>query len=396
MKKSAILKLFSLVTFAAAGAFAIANVKSSKKAESVKADTTVDYGTSGTIMLELDNTNWRSNCKVGLYMFDNSVSKSAWGSLVTPSGGRYVEYSYSLDFKPAQCIALCVAPGAEVLGDWCWNYDDSGLYGRTNDTNFKKVVAIGNYYTDSKYCVSSAHDLLTEVKGGASDSWSVATVDVQLTNVKVNSNDKIEVYGNVSLPAGTYFKVVKGGSVWCGNYDAHSSVKSNFSGGGESNIHNTAAGTYEFYFVYEDGSLWITDPIYAAADEWAQYFLNHSGCDSTGVNLPSGWSACATEYGKLSNGAKDLVYGATAKTDGSFIEQAVARYDHAVSCHPSLTKFIVNSSSTPRAVVSNLDYRTVSTTDSNNLIVIVSIVSLISASTLVGLIVIKRRRGIAK
>jgi len=38
----------------------------------------------------------------------------------------------------------------------------------------------------------------------------------------------------------------------------------------------------------------------------------------------------------------------------------------------------------------------ISSTDSNNLVVIVSIVSLISASTLVGLIVIKRRRGIAK
>lgn len=49
MKKSAILKLFSLVTFAAAGAFAIANVKSAEKAESVSATGTkrvfIDFDT---------------------------------------------------------------------------------------------------------------------------------------------------------------------------------------------------------------------------------------------------------------------------------------------------------------------------------------------------------------
>ncbi len=400
MKKSSILKLFSLVTFAVAGAFAIANADGSKKAESVKADTTVTIGNSGTIMLQLNTAEWQSSgSKIGLYMFNNSISKSAWGGLVTPSGSsRFVEYSYTLDFTPAQCIAFRFSPGVEVMGDWCFenNRGNDDIWSTTNDTDFNNVVWLGNYYPNSKWTESGAYDLTAVVKGGATDNWSVATVDTRLTNVKVNGSDNLEVYGSVTLPAGTYFKVVKGSDTWCGAYSAHSTIQSNLSGGGSANIHNTAAATYEFYFDYDGESVYITDPVYAAADEWAQYFLAHVGCDANGVNEPTGWSVCATEYGKLSGDAKDLVYGATPKTDGSFIEQAVARYDHAVSCHPSLTKFIVNSSSTPRAVVSNLDYRTVSTTDSSNLIIIVSIVSLISASTLVGLIVIKRRRGIAK
>jgi hypothetical protein len=403
MKKSSILKLFSLLTFAAAGAFAVAAAKGSKKAEVAKAETTIDIGNSGTIMLQLNTAEWKSSgSKIGLYMFNNSVSKSAWGNLVTPSGSsRFVEYSYSLDFTPAQCIAFRFAPGVETMGEWCWENDrgNEAIWATTNDTDFNNVVWLGNYFPDSKWTESGAYDLSAVVKGGSSGSWSEATVDTQLTHVKVNGSDNLEVYGEVILPAGTYFKVVKGSGsgTWCGAYSAHSSIQSNLSGGGESNIHNSAAATYEFYFDYDGESVYITDPVMAEADEWAQYFLSHVGCDSKGISLPSGWSACAEEYGKLSGDAKNLIYGSTAKEDGSYIEQAVARYDYAVAHHASLTKFIVNSSSVARASI-NLEFVNdiYSTTQSSNLIIIVSIVSLISASTLVGLIVLKKRKVVNK
>jgi len=266
MKKSTILKLFSLLTFAAAGAFAVAAAKGSKKAEAVKAETTVEIGNSGTIMLQLNTAEWQSSgSKIGLYMFNNSVSKSAWGNLVTPSGSsRFVEYSYNLDFTPAQCIAFRFDPGVETMGDWCFenNRGNSAIWSTTNDTDFSNVVWLGNYYPSSKWTESGAYDLSAVVKGGASDSWAEATVDTQLTHVKVNGSDNLEVYGEVTLPAGTYFKVVKGSGegTWCGNYSAHSSIQSNLSGGGSSNIHNTASATYEFYFDYDGESVNI-DPI---------------------------------------------------------------------------------------------------------------------------------------
>ena len=404
MKKSAILKLFSLVTFAAAGVFAIANSSSSQKAEAVKADSTVDYGNSGLVYLELNTGDWKyTGSKIALYMFNDSVSKNAWGDFVTPDGtSRYIEYPYSLDFTPQGCIAFRFDPGVETCGQWCFDNDrsNSAVWSTTNDITFKKVIALGQYYEKSKWTTSSSHDLLTEVKGGATDDWKVATVDVQLTHTKITNGNTLEVYGEVELPAGTYFKVVKGGSVWCDNYNAEDAIKSNFTGGSGSNIHNTAAGTYEFYFAYEGASLWIADPITAAADEWAQNFLG-ANCIATKSN----WAAQGVAFGNLGAKSQALLAGQAHidhNTEAtSYIAQAVQRYDYIIELYGitgtgSFSDFMGRVEAGKVVPKSAAPFVSYNTPDSNNLIVIVSIVSLISASTLVGLIVIKRRRGIAK
>lgn len=361
-----------------------------------KAEHSITLGNSGTIYLQLNTNEWKSNgSKIGLYMFNNNVSKSAWGGLVTPSGSsRFVEYSYSLDFTPNQCIAFRFDPGVETMGDWCWenNRGNSAIWSTTNDTSFNHVVWLGEYYKDSKWTQSGAYDLNAVVKGGASDSWSVATVDQQLTNVKVNGSDNLEVYGSVSLPANTYFKVVKGGSTWCGDYTAHSSIQSNLSGGGSSNIHNTAAATYEFYFDYDGQTTYLTDPDMAAADEWAQYFMAHVGCDETGVDLPSGWSACATEYGKLSGNAKDIVYKATANPSGNYVEQAVARYDVAVRNHSSLSRFIVDSKDTPRSAAIIINPVAQVASNSGSMIAII-VISSVSIAAIGGYFLFKKKKN---
>ena len=366
-----------------------------KSSRVVKADTSTVLGDSGKIFLQLNTNEWKSSSsKIGLYMFNNSVSKSAWGGYVTPSGtSRYVEYSYDLDFTPNQCIAFRVSSDAPAMGQWLFddNRSDSRIYSTTNDTTFDNVVWLGNYYTDSKWTESGAYDINAVVKGGNADEWSVATVDAALTNVKVNGSDKLEVYGEVALPANTYFKVVKGGSKWCGAYTFHSSISNNLSGGGESNIHNTAAATYEFYFVYNDETVYITDPAMAAADEWAQYFLNHVGCDANGVNLPSGWSACANEYAKLSGDAKDIVYGTTGNESGNYLEQAVARYDYAVAHHAGLSRFIVNSSDTPRAARYVPASQLTSAVENNGLLII-GIVSLVATSAVAGYFLLRKKK----
>ena len=385
----------ALTTLMGVGIFAGLTATSNTVAEEVKAEHSITLGNSGTIYLQLNTNEWKSSgSQIGLYMFNNSVSRSAWGSLVTPSGSsRFVEYSYSLDFTPTQCIAFRFDPGVQTMGDWCWenNRGNSAIWSTTNDTDFNHVVWLGNYYPSSKWTESGAYDLNAVVKGGNSDSWSVATVDTQLTHVKVNGSDNLEVYGDVSLPANTYFKVVKGGSTWCGSYSCHSSIQSNLSGGGSSNIHNTAAATYEFYFDYDGETTYITDPDMAAADEWAQYFLAHVGCDSTGENLPSGWSSCASQYASLSGAAKNIVYGASAKVDGSYVEQAVARYDVAVANHSSLTRFIVNSGNTPRSAAIKTP-ATIETVETSNIVLIVAIVSFISSTGIGGYFFFKKRR----
>ena len=371
------------------------SVASRKLAMEVKAEHSIDFGNSGTIYLQLNTDTWQSSSsKIGLYMFNNSVGKSAWGGYVTPSGSsRFVEYSYSLSFTPTQCIAFRMDPSAPAMGDWCWASDrgDSRIWSTTNDTDFKNVVWLGNYYKDSKWTESGAYDLDAVVKGGSSQSWSTPTVDAKLTHVKVNGSDNLEVFGSVSLPDNTYFKIVKGGSVWCGDYSAHSSIASNLNGGGDANIHNISAATYEFYFDYDGCSTYITDPDMAAADEWAQYFLTNVGCDESGASLPSGWTVCATEYAKLSGNSKNIVYGATAKVDGNYIEQAVARYDVAVRNHSSLDRFIVNSGNTPRAAAINNNPIAQITANSGSMIAIIAI-SVVSLAAVGGYFLFRKKK----
>ena len=160
MKKFSLLKLFSITAFAMAGALAVANAVSSKKAESASADTTIDVGDSGEVLLQLNTSDWRyTGSKIALYMFNNTESKDAWGGFVTPSeSSKFVEYSYDLDFTPEGCIAFRFDPGVETCGSWCFadGRSNSAIWSTTNDITFKKVIWLGNYYESSKWTESGS------------------------------------------------------------------------------------------------------------------------------------------------------------------------------------------------------------------------------------------------
>lgn len=351
------------------------------------------YKVPSKFFIQFNNNTWKeTSSKVCFYLFNNDVSKDAWCDYVYPDGkSKYMEYTYDLDFTPKGAIAFRVnKTDTRAPGSWMFGNDrgDSAIWSTTNDITVDDVIWLGDHYENSKWTVSGSwgFDDIT-IKGGASQSWSTPTVDFKLTNYKT-TGAALEVYGEYTLPANTYFKSIRG-TEWIGTYSAHDSIKSNFNGGGSSNIHNIESGTYEFYFDYEAKSLYITDPVYAAADEWAQYFLNNVGCDSTGVNLPTGWSDCATEYAKLKGASKDLIYGATAKQNGSYIEKAVARYDHALVSHPTLDRFIKNSSNVSRAVSSPFGIQM--ETNNTQATITIVVTTLISVVAVGGFFLLKRK-----
>ena len=400
MKKSAILKLFSLVAFAAAGVFAVGAAKSSRKAEPVKADP-VTY--SGSIIVEKAEGDARwDGCYLASYLFDDN-SHNTWGPKIANTNSKYQVYSWSgLSFEPTKIILLRVPSNWD--SDWQdpWWSGEGGIYERTGNVTLSStdVVWINGSATESSGW--TAYSTSAVVMGYDKDDGGSQILNAPLSEIKINSNDVLECYGEVTLAANTYFKVVKGGVIWSNSYTAHSSVASNFSlvEGGNENIHNTAAGTYEFYFKYNDAQLYITDPVLAAADDWAQNFLG-ANCTATKAN----WTARGTEFAALNSGAKTLLAGQAHidyKSEATtLIEQAVQRYDYVIELYGiegegSFADFMGRVEAgkvVPKSAAPAISYNTPS---SNNLIVIVSIVSLISASTLVGLIVIKRRRGIAK
>lgn len=351
---------------------------------------------SGTINIDLRDSGWsEASANYAVLFMDKTTypeEVDAWSTYKTgtTTGQKLVQVPYNIPFEPKQML---IARYNSSYSQSSWNTQkwptDGNLWGQTNDIDgVSSVVRIGNNEGNK-----NAYLGYPKVIGGTGGAWADI---LYLEDIKMNGSNNVEYYSTtVTLAANTSFKIQVAPYAdgdYYGTYSTHDSLKNNFSGGGSSNILAKVAGTYAFYFDSFAGSLYITKVEIAEADEWAQYFLANVGCDSTGRNLPSGWSTCATEYAKLSGPAKDIVYGATASEGGTYVEQAVARYDVAVRNHPSLTKFIVNSGDTPRsAAIANVPsiFRS---SETSNTILIVVIFSAIAVTAIGGYFFLRHRK----
>ena len=347
---------------------------------------------TGSIVLQKNDNDMKyTGSSLVAYFFDSN-SHDGWGAKVANDGKTYQQYNWSLNFEPETIIMLRVD-----TANWSSSDPWNNVWSRTGNVSLTNADVLWMKGTATQYNSDwGTWELNSYVKGGASDSWTVATVDTKLSSVKVNMDGKLEAYGSVSLPANTYFKMYKqGDNKWIGNYSTHSSISSNFTGGGSSNIHNTAAGTYEFYFDFDGESVYITDPVIAAADEWAQDFIEHVGCDSTGVNLPSNWSTFASAYPSLANNVKDYIYATTAVEEGgTSIQYAMWQYDWAVKHHTSLAKFVTNAAGTVRPVNNSMvvnNYAPFVISNNNSFIAIV-VISLVGVSTIGAFVYVRTRK----
>lgn len=349
---------------------------------------------SGTIHVDLKDTWYDAAANYAVLFMDKTTYSSeisAWSTYTTGilTGDRLVNISYNIPFEPLE-MTLVRYNSSYTEGQWNTTKfpEDGNKWGQTPDVSFSEVIRVGTTTIEGKNVVYSGYPKVCR--------WNPSDSDIYLNAVKMNGNRHAEYYStSITLATNQEFKIqiapYESGD-YSGNYSTHDSLKSSFTGGGSSNIKCLTGGTYAFYFDSTNNSTFITKVEIAEADEWAQYFLANVGCDATGRNLPTGWSSCATEYGKLSGAAKDIVYGATASEGGTYVEQAVARYDVAVKNHPSLTKFIVNSGDTPRsAAIANVSsiFRS---SETSNTILIVVIFSSIALTSIGGYFFLRHRK----
>lgn len=101
------------------------------------------------------------------------------------------------------------------------------------------------------------------------------------------------------------------------------------------------------------------------------------------------WSGLATSYSALYDNQKSILWGATAKEDGTNVEQAVARYDYLVVKY-GLDNFI--SGRTPTELVTPHTSPIASDANTTNAMIIVTVIALTSVSAIAVLLVIKRRK----
>ena len=149
-----------------------------------------------------------------------------------------------------------------------------------------------------------------------------------------------------------------------------------------------------------EGNIWIQEAEpYLVAYAYAGYFLTNVGCDSNGVNVPSGWSTVATRYASLSDDVKNYLYSfdveaARAIDAGDDIVLMFDRYNWAVSNNPNnLSHFITNAAGTARLVSSTkLSFSIMDNNNSTNIIPLIVIISLVSVTAIGGFFFIRKRR----
>lgn len=344
---------------------------------------------SGTLHVDLNNSGWANDAaNYAILFMDKTTYPSevvGWSSYVTGAvaGHRLVEVPYSLQFEP-KLMTVVRYDTSKTQSDWNtdkWN----SVWSQTKDVDFSQTIRIGNTTDSGDNNKHYAYGGFPKLIGGVGGAWNDIAY---LESVKENGSNNAEFYKlDVTLAANTAFKVLVGpynDGDYYATYTPHSSISSRFSGGGSNNIVCSTAGTYAFYFDSYAHTLYITREEIAEADEWAQYFNAHVGCDPTGQSTPSGWSSCATEYAKLSDDAKDYVYGETANPSGTYTQVALVTYDYAVAHHASLTKFVTNHSGTPRNVapVTSPAALVGNVVNNNNVIAIVVIISVVAVPSI--------------
>ena len=384
MKTKGLVKLLVGLTLAASGAFAVRNGLSHKKAEVVEAG---NYSGSIIIQKNSDNGGWTSRGKLVGYLYNGS--SNTWGTAVTNNSSTYQEYSWSgLDFEPTTIIILNVAD------NWSSSWDNPW---------WSPSCRTGNV------TLSGSNVVWMQKDASESENWGSYSMETfvmnssdtkigELGNYKVASGgSSIEAFGEISLSANQQFYIKKtiDGSNKYNTYTCLDLISSNLSNVGNY-IKVTQAATYEFYFNFNGNTLYLTDPVIAAADEWAQDFLANVGCDPTGKTAPSGWAGEITRFNSITDSrVKDKIYSAVANKTGSYLEQAVYWYDYAVAAHPELTKFIKNSSNVVRASNNLVSANPLFISNQNtNTIAIIVIISLVSVTAIGGYFFIRKRKSI--
>lgn len=271
-------------------------------------------------------------------------------------------------------------------GEWC-TYNSANLQ---------------TYYKPSGMTAGtwSQDDQKTWKVVGAPHGGSWGQVDIALT-MRFN-NEGLSFYSTeVVLTAETQFKVNQDGTE---NYYGYNCIETGpgsvidlslVSGEGDSNITVLKSGTYEIYMKPFTGKFWMQENSVASATAFSEDFLlkTDTACAAAGddhgnalkeiwnpKNKPDGTSLCE-KWDALTIGAKN----AFKTSEDDTIVSARARYLFLVGKYNVLTPF----SQGPAAA-----RYSVGLTETNNTLLVVSIVSALTVVTVAGLFLFKKKKSI--
>ena len=307
-----------------------------------------DPGATGT---------WKTPVSVGTYLRGSSIGWGEGDQIAMTATGNSNEYSITRNFAAGEEVKA-VTYSSTIGAPETWvnvnsaTSNHSVSYPVSINSGNAKVTNAGSYTltinTSSKTYSFAANDFVTPV---AQIAYSGGTNGESSSYNTTNQQSEILVYLNKD-EAFTVKHVTSFGTFYRGYDNLEEGTNSSRTKGdvtkgslkeGSTYYINVATSGLYLLYVKDSGSIWMQDAEPSpAAHNWATYFLANVGCDANGVNEPSGWTAVSNRYATLTDEAKALIVAADADENSlDEIEQAMARYDYAVTHHASLTRFVV-------------------------------------------------------
>ena len=296
---------------------------------------------SGRISVDLTGAGWASNSNgqnISVYFWDDN-DHNGWGSYRFAEKNRFVTFiEYSLDFIPTHMKAVRYDNWFDK-SDWRqdpWALEEDNAEYKWNESDDLAFTANGNIViADPGYCfVGTAY-----MHGTTGGAWGNTG---NLSHVKLNGSNHVEYYNSKAFVAEEKFGVKLWESDWVTSFTLSDFIKGKdlddssddaFFLNGSNQIECRTPGTYSVYFDRNGGSLFITDPAAAAADEFAQYFLEKTNGYCTGSISEEDQTTLKSYYNSLASipGAQADFYTAEVKRGkglsyASYSSEALSRY----------------------------------------------------------------------
>lgn len=281
----------------------------------------------------------KDNAKFAIHIYNNEDAGKMgddWSEMFEATEGVHqyiVSFTTSNYFDPFEGANTKIeinrySPEATKVDDATWNH--------AGPISFGQLVYVNGWSSAS----AVRHRLHIKSHG-----WNLEYASA-LTKVK-NENGVLKAYADIELSDADEFKYVVN-DTYTGRFACHSSLSEIMTGDYSNNISCSTAGVYSFYGneieieSIKHAQIYITYPKFAAADEYAQGFLDATSvCDATGVsnNITSviwnGQKTAWTALGSVS-GAQELFAGVTGDEKGNYMEKAVARYEYIIEKYGSV------------------------------------------------------------
>lgn len=217
-----------------------------------------------------------------------------------------------------------------------WALEDDNKEHKLNESDNLDFTANGNIViADPGYCfVGTAY-----MHGSTGGDWGTTG---SLPAVKLNGSNHVEYYGSKAFVAEEKFGVRLWETDWITTFTLSNYIKGEdldnpsddaFFLNEKNQIECRTPGTYAVYYDRNGGSLFITDPAAAEADEFAQYFLENTNGYCTDSIDESVQTTLKSYYNYLASipGAQADFYTAEVKRGkglsyASYSSEALSRY----------------------------------------------------------------------